>query len=527
MNRKGYFLLALACVGSIAVLPTRAVVSQTPPEIDRSCGEIADTDRAVFQKARAIAVRVFPARSDDYKASATLIDKREGLSGGKPLNFYLVLTNDHVLQGLKKRVGNSKDGYRLQTPDGTIHHAFLYPVPIDWKNNDLGLLWFASRQEYSIAEIGNLEELQDKDPVFVAGFPLQDANRCPEGFRFTRGELFVELVKTKKWLDSGYQLGFSNDTRNGMSGGPVLTASGKIIGINGRGKRQGLGLRSGDPSIPDVDAYAFIDGTKAPPEALERFRELAWALPISTYEKHRPKEPFQVLNAPPATVIDPPRPIAPPSPLRTVLPPVTSGPDYLSLAPFVGVILFVGGTAVYLGKSKSGESQTEPSKADLPQYEPRTPDIVRPASDDRILAKKLVVSIDFTTQIVEFYSDRDPWLQLQKYPPIVRDDRLHRFDLIQTFDFPSMNFVERGDMKTFYFRESSENNQRMLDLSISNYFPNCKRFRPCATNIMKDFCLIYSEDSDRINTDIWELELEEISEKNFCPIIIDFVRYEL
>ena len=52
-----------------------------------------------------------------------------------------------------------------------------------------------------------------------------------EAFNFTTGE--VSLLPEKS-LSQGYRLGYTNDIKVGMSGGPIFNDLGLLIGINGQ-----------------------------------------------------------------------------------------------------------------------------------------------------------------------------------------------------------------------------------------------------------------------------------------------------
>ena len=77
---------------------------------------------------------------------------------------------------------------------------------------------------------------------------------------------------SEKPLAGGYEIGYSNDIQQGMSGGPILDGQGKVIGINGLGSF----------AILD-DAYQFQDGTKASDKQLQVMRQLNWGIPIETF----------------------------------------------------------------------------------------------------------------------------------------------------------------------------------------------------------------------------------------------------
>jgi hypothetical protein len=104
-------------------------------------------------------------------------------------------------------------------------------------------------------------------------------------FTLVSGKSFVKLVKEENKLDGGYQIGFTNETKGGMSGGPVLTQNGLVVGINGRGKQQGIGFGSADPSVKDNNPYNYQNGQSPSSEDLQRFKNLSWAIPIETYSK--------------------------------------------------------------------------------------------------------------------------------------------------------------------------------------------------------------------------------------------------
>lgn len=294
MNRTLTLLVSLACVCSPAFLfPTPASGLFPGKELNvSSSSALKLSEWEIKMRAKKITVQVFPENSPQEISSGVLIDKQQQKSG----YLYLVLTNDHVLKILKRKAtAEAGIGYQVKTYDGEVHKAFLYPK-LDWKGNDLGLLYFYSSQEYEEAQKGDSRTLKDGDLVYVSGFPCESSS-CQGEFTFTPGKAFTELIRTAKHLDSGYQLGFTNDTKNGMSGGPVLDENGLLVGINGRGKNQDYGLRSGDPSVPDVEPYAYMDGTRPTEDLQQKMKQFAWAIPIQTYIQYVGSNLFERLQS--------------------------------------------------------------------------------------------------------------------------------------------------------------------------------------------------------------------------------------
>ncbi|MGF1542351.1 MAG: serine protease [Pleurocapsa sp.] len=147
---------------------------------------------------------------------------------------YIVITNQHVL-----RAGELP--YKVQTPDGEIYQAKIISNS-DLTNYDLAALQFKSTKVvYKTATIGNSSQLKVGEAIFAAGFPHDDNSISParsselflglDGFVLKQGRITIFLDKA---LEEGYQIGYTNDVKKGMSGGPLLNSSGEVIGINGK-----------------------------------------------------------------------------------------------------------------------------------------------------------------------------------------------------------------------------------------------------------------------------------------------------
>lgn len=147
---------------------------------------------------------------------------------------YTVITNQHVL-----RAGELP--YNIQTPDGEIYRATILDSS-NSDNYDLAILQFeASKAIYKTATVGNSFQLQVGEPVFAAGFPQNPHQTAPTlpnrlselltGFALKQGRVTIFLDKA---LEEGYQIGYTNDVKKGMSGGPLFNTQGEVIGVNGK-----------------------------------------------------------------------------------------------------------------------------------------------------------------------------------------------------------------------------------------------------------------------------------------------------
>lgn len=151
---------------------------------------------------------------------------------------YIVITNQHVL-----RAGEAP--YSIETVDGK---TYLAEVITDMNTSDyqydLAILKFKADTAYTTAKIGKSFNLEVGEPVFAAGFPYQEAKpeKVPAIFAesnvISSRELALKggrvAIILNQALEEGYQIGYTNDVKKGMSGGPLLNSQGEVIGINGK-----------------------------------------------------------------------------------------------------------------------------------------------------------------------------------------------------------------------------------------------------------------------------------------------------
>lgn len=227
------------------------------------------------QLAKSITVRVL---SGETLGSGIIVHKQGSV--------YQVLTNAHVLR-------SAVPPYQIQTPEGQIYPAKLLKT-INFHGNDMGLLQFTSSRKYAVANLGDTSCLKVGDEVFAAGFafPVETSQITPsspilpspkqEGniispvdreesisFVFTAGKFSWMLDKA---LEGGYQIGYTNEVEQGMSGGPLLNRRGELVGINGL---------HANPLWDAPDLYQ--DGSTPSPPLQQKIAQLSWAVPIETF----------------------------------------------------------------------------------------------------------------------------------------------------------------------------------------------------------------------------------------------------
>lgn len=212
----------------------------------------------ISQMAQAVTVRIFANRS----VGSGVMIRHSGQA-------YTVITNAHV-------VGN-RSSFMVLTADGQMHSGRLVSSSRDL---DLAVLEFNSTRSYQIAVTAR-RRVGVGEPVIAAGFPnwlysnpgrMQDTRSWGNRpFQLTLGQVGMVPNRT---LVEGYQLGYTNDIRSGMSGGPVFNQQGELIGINGRSKF----------ALSTDKVYRYSDGTSPSADLVQQMRSLSWAIPISNMQ---------------------------------------------------------------------------------------------------------------------------------------------------------------------------------------------------------------------------------------------------
>lgn len=230
------------------------VLSASVLTVILSCSQSSSThlsEQRLENLARTITVRVFSTGSSGSAGGSGVLIRREGQQ-------YIVLTNQHV-------VANKDRRYRVQTSDGRSYSAQILTSLTS--EDDVGFLAFrSSSKTYRVLSLKAPSKLAAGESVFAGGFPYQDDLSQSRQFSFTRGQ--ISLILDRPFV-GGYQIGYTNPVRRGMSGGPLLNRRGELIGINGMVQYPLFG-----------NPYVFKDGSTISEAEWSKMSELSWAVPV-------------------------------------------------------------------------------------------------------------------------------------------------------------------------------------------------------------------------------------------------------
>jgi tetratricopeptide (TPR) repeat protein/S1-C subfamily serine protease len=194
--------------------------------------------------AKQITVRVI---GDNNGGSGTILAKKG--------NSYLVVTNSHVLLGVNK--------VQIKTPDNQIYSAQILPNT-NFAKLDLAVLQFTSNQNYCLPKEIASFDINTDTPVIAAGYSSSKREML-----FRTGT--VKQIISQPSLKAGYEIGYTSDIEQGMSGGPIISSLGYLLGINGIS------------SYPLVNSgYVYTNGKRPTNTEIQEFRKLSWGIPIKT-----------------------------------------------------------------------------------------------------------------------------------------------------------------------------------------------------------------------------------------------------
>jgi len=202
INMKFY----LSIIASLFLVSTPLISPVTTTEVNLIAQNINPYIKNNI--AREITVKITSAENG---GSGVIIAKQNNT------NTYLVLTNNHVL-----RDGNS---FTIQTSDGATYQAKPLTNAIE-SNDDLALLQFSSDKSYQTATINSAATPKVEQTILAVGYSAETGELVTQ-------EGKIQRIPNKTFKD-GYQVGYSSNILQGMSGGAILNVDGEVIGINGK-----------------------------------------------------------------------------------------------------------------------------------------------------------------------------------------------------------------------------------------------------------------------------------------------------
>lgn len=240
-------ILASLCLVSVSYNASKAV-TETPHNV-RSIEVVAqnnptqEIDPYIKNNiAPQITVKI---TSSENGGSGTIIAKKN--------NTYLVLTNNHVLRG--------SNSLTIHTHDGATYQAKPIKTGME-TGDDLALLEFSSKKSYESATINSAASPKVEQAILAVGYAAETGKLVTQTGK-------IQRIPDKNFKD-GYEIGYSSNIVQGMSGGAILNSDGEVIGINGKS------------AFPVVNTgYAYQDGSQPTPKEIEQYRQLSWGLSLN------------------------------------------------------------------------------------------------------------------------------------------------------------------------------------------------------------------------------------------------------
>ncbi len=185
-----------------------------------------------------------------------------------PAGVCTVLTARHVVEGRS---------LNLQTNDKKLHKTnSIQASPY----LDLAVVTFQSAGEkcsYPSLNLGDSDSVKQTDQIYISGFP----DRVGGGKlvrQFVRGS-----VSGLDVLEQGYGISYDASTFGGMSGGPVLDVSGKVVAVHGKTDAQIVAdLQSQQASLPPQQQAALQQAAARVAKGVQ-INTFRWGIPIKTY----------------------------------------------------------------------------------------------------------------------------------------------------------------------------------------------------------------------------------------------------
>lgn len=221
-------------LSAIATQPTQAEVPQLAQAL---------APEEVNLRAKQIVVRIDGANV----GSGSILEYQDG--------NYTVLTNWHVMK--------NQGSYTVQTIDGRKHQVIASSIK-QLPGVDLAIFQFSSDENYQTAELGDSGSLSEGQIVYFAGYPGELRREDNRYYRFFTANIVGILPKSTA---NGYSLIYSGEAFPGMSGGPVFSRDGVMIGVHGEANVNAISGGTSNYAIPIVSYQQAIAKLKAQPTA--------------------------------------------------------------------------------------------------------------------------------------------------------------------------------------------------------------------------------------------------------------------
>jgi serine protease Do len=232
---------AVSTILASGLLLSAIATQRTQAEVPQLVQALAPEE--VNLRAKQIVVRIDGANV----GSGSIIERQGG--------NYTVLTNWHVMK--------NQGSYTVQTIDGRKHQVTTTSIK-QLPGVDLAIFQFSSDQNYQTAELGDSGSLSEGQIVYFAGYPGELRREDNRYYRFFTANIVGILPKS---TENGYSLIYSGEAFPGMSGGPVFSRDGVMIGIHGEANVNAISGGTSNYAIPIVSYQQAIAKLEAQPTA--------------------------------------------------------------------------------------------------------------------------------------------------------------------------------------------------------------------------------------------------------------------
>jgi tetratricopeptide (TPR) repeat protein len=204
---------------------------------------------------------------------------------------YKVLTNWHVVDTSGKYYIITPDGKKYDSNSDRVTH-----IP----QIDLAVIEFTSPKNYSVAELGNSDELSSGSNIYLAGYAQPIFGMKSRNYLFASSQIDRRLQKPEQ----GYELVYQEYLTPASAGGPIVDLQGRLVGINSKYIAQSNGKRIDAWGIPlktYLKAKDFLLSTAlipSPEDSLSEgnrfFKEEKFKEAVLEYNKVIKKEPTNI-----------------------------------------------------------------------------------------------------------------------------------------------------------------------------------------------------------------------------------------